>query len=336
MSLLQIQRKGETIAAGTSINIGETGVSGCIVSFWLAYTVSGAANQILIRIYIDGEVSPSYGTSSTSSSTENSIAGDIHFTPGFAGAGALRWADSVSGNNEITSTRIGGYLNIPIPFTTSYSVELYNASSQLATYYIQLSRSTSVPPSLLPYKLYCKPFTLPSMSTSPPTFATGSIMQVAAGASGLYLKGIKIFLRPVGSSWLEGLISIYSGTASFPTNTTATYTGNSSTPYIDYYSLQSGSVLLCQSSGFEDFFKSSWGFPNLQVYDTPEVGRIKGTDAGTDMTAYRFFGNTPSDSNGMIFVPSGRLLTICFNVGNVLAAAASSVSFALGCVWYYM
>jgi Collagen triple helix repeat (20 copies) len=58
----QQQQKTQPLAAGGTATFGETGFAGSIISFWLAIRAGPSApSNVAVSIFIDGEVTPSFG-----------------------------------------------------------------------------------------------------------------------------------------------------------------------------------------------------------------------------------------------------------------------------------
>lgn len=356
-SVLQscIGLKSNTYVQGTNLIASGQG-NGILRRIWI--TLAGDPSTTSIIINVDGL--QTFGN--TSSSTTNlginttGLFLDSWLNIGnYSSLGACYFSD-IMGSSTITVSAFSGYLAIDMPFRSSWSISLLNASSG-GTYWVQPFIDTLIPPSINPYgalTLCCSTFNWqPTALQCCPLISTTS-------QHGVFLKGYKLTLTTNSTgNFAEGRFHMWNGGATVKTIfTDPGYSdGNENVP-IPY---STGAVCVWQSTGIEDNFLSAYGFSGVpttynadtSIYATGAIptplpynqitnetglicntaypGNIQGA-SGTTVSMYRFFGTKGEGCPGAL--PNTNF-TLTWTCGDVKGGSSGSLSTLVGCVYYY-
>lgn len=336
--------------------------SGILRKVWLA--VLAGPQSCFFYITIDGNTI--FGNTSTTTGTTGmnqiGLTLDQWLNAGNWTSLAAGYAIDLMGCTQCNTTEFGGYFQMDMPFSSSWSINCVSISG--GSYWIQPFVDNSIPTTLNPYgglKLYCNTFYYATM-TYPTAFPLISL--ASPNGNGVYLKGVKCTMEgdTTAGSWIEGRFRVWTGGA---TALTSTYTdpGYSDSPVdatpIPPSGLGGNPTCILQSTGFEDFFLASYGFKNVStVYNTASSIYTNGITTpmpfslltkqsglilnsaypntiGTNSaysSMYRFFGTM---GDGMPNSTGTDLLTLTWTCGDQLVGQSGAVSQMYGVVYYY-
>lgn len=327
----EIGNKYQTLFNGNYTTVASySGSSGVLKRIWLALSANPA--QCYINITFDGASSPQFGTNITTGFTlGNAIACDICFGPGFASTNDY-WATDVSGCNNQSLTTLGGYIAIDMPFNSSFTIDVFNATGADAKYWCQVFYEFDASPTNYPYHLYAKPFNLGAPSCTTTQFTECPILSTSS-LNGVILQGVKSLINGGGSSgWQEGKFRGYTGGPGMTSNQTYTAATPSNA---SYYNAQAGVTQIFQSTGSEDFFLSSYNFSGLPKFATNTSGIVLNStsDPTGHLTCYRYFNPASIGTPRVASNPQNFVFT--WTCGDQNTPVASSVAFHVGMVTYY-
>ena len=293
--------------------------------------------EVYFRIIFDGVTT--FGTDSTTPGPDSVIACDILFTSAFGPGGGSEgyWYTDKSGCNFYSPNGMGGYLAIAnMPFSASFSVQIYNSTNGNGYYWSQVFyRNKTLTETR---HVYCKPFFFNNPICNPPDFQEWNWLNVTSThQSGTSLIGCKLFFNNSGdfnTYWFEGRFNMYyGGNSNIALNTYGPYsasTGNDLT----YLNQDNTINQFFTSSGTEDFVMNSYNWSTVPYqYSTNNYGTIWATYTGSGNTAiYRYF-----DYDEMPNSPQNEKMQCTWTMGNQYRPPPSSVYLnnIIGCNFYY-
>ena len=208
----------------------------------------------------------------------------------FSPLGGSYYDNALQGCNVFSTSSLGGYFTLDMPFRTSLSIRLYNNTSSAITYWI----FTTIPPSLSSVKLYSVIFKY--LNT---TYGNEYILlnKLDVG-NGIYLKYIRMHIIGASGNWWESRLRIYDGVNIPPGDE---YAISPWTPYnannYTYFPGHDGtSKCIFSSSELEDSYLSSWNGANLTSLNNESSGLLYQSTSGigstTTISFYRNFGHS--------------------------------------------
>lgn len=327
-----ISRKAVTLLKNSEKVITEISNSqGIITKFWLAiYNIN--PGQVFIKIEIDGQLI--FGNNLTVLSTDgmNSIAlaSDLLLTA----TQPCNYMTNTCGSNICTSTTLGGYLSIPMPFNNSVKISLINNTSSDGNYWSQVYfDKDTIPKTISLPQLHCTTF---RYQTSYPNEYPLLSMRIPNKA--IQLKGVRFHCIGQTGNWGEGRFRVYTGGSGMPNPISSMHWTDSQ--YTDVSPYQSNAKTIFTSSGTEDFFDSSWSLAGTTIPTTSDHSGILVNSAGsgnffqsnTTISCYRFFGE-----NGFSLPKSdvGEYLVFSWACGDPVAVDQGSTAIIGGHVFWY-
>ena len=136
---------------------------GILRRLWIAINgtyANGKAvpGNVFLRIYVDGSIC----VGNYAIDTEGIGYDHIHLALDllFSSLGGPYYANALQGCNVASTSSLGGYFTLDMPFRTSLSIRLFNNNSSAVTYWVQpfISTFTTIPPSLSSIKLHSVAF----------------------------------------------------------------------------------------------------------------------------------------------------------------------------------
>jgi hypothetical protein len=315
------------------------GAAGTITQLQL-WTAGAAPADILFRGFFDAAAAPQLGgAGSTLGTPALTVALDVLLSPAFPATanytGASTWATPTSGCNFFDpQSAVGGHLRLDMPFSSGFSLQLYNGGGR--TDYWVIVTYIPLPSQPSPLRLFIQPFCVTGLSSAVGTYPEFSLLS-AGGPSGAYLRGLKVLVEAPtsGISWAEGKFRFYAANASappFPVNAVREYS-TAGRNDLSYYNQQPGVDMLGSSSGGEDFFLSGfdWRGTGCSAHDLAGTVHCEFYGAAISrVAAYRFF----SEEGFGVASPNATLVAT-FTINDQNFAVPSSVNFFLGLAFYY-
>ena len=126
---------------------------GILRRLWIAVngtSVNGKSvpGNVFLRIFVNGAICVGNYAIDTQGIGYDHIpfAHDLLFSP----LGGPYYANALQGCNVSSTSSLGGYFSLDIPFRTSIDIRLFNNNSSAVTYWVQpfISTFTTIPPSL--------------------------------------------------------------------------------------------------------------------------------------------------------------------------------------------
>jgi hypothetical protein len=324
--------------AWTTVAALPPGAAGTIKQLQL-WTSGAAPADILFRGYFDGAAAPQLGgPGSTLGTPALTVALDVLLASAFPATanytGTATWATPTSGCNYFDPlSGVGGHLRLDMPFANGFELQLYNGGG--ASDYWVIVTYVPLPSQPSPLRLFIQPFCVTGLASAVGTFPEFSLLS-AAGPSGAFLRGLKVFVQapPSGISWAEGKFRFYAANSSappFPANAVHEYSTRGRND-LSWFNQQAGVDMMGSSSGGEDFFLSGfdWRGTGCFAHDLAGTVHCGFYDAGVSRVAgYRFF------SEEGFGVAANETLVVSFTVNDQNFAVPSSVDFFLGLAYYY-
>ena len=254
----------------------------------------------------------------------------------FYSLGGAAYANPLQGCNMATTTSLGGYFTLDMPFRTSLDIRLYNNTSSPVTYWVQpfITTFNSIPPSLSSVKLHSVTFRY--MNTVYENEYV--LMNHLDVGNGVHLKYVRMHIIGASGNWWESRVRIYDGVNSPPSNDG--YVISPWTPYnVNNYRYFPGydntSKCIFSSSGLEDFYLSSWNGSSLTSFNNESSGLLYQSNATigstTTISFYRNFGH----SETMPSVSTGRRLVLTLNSGDAQVGQSGSFLAVIGQAYFY-
>jgi hypothetical protein len=227
---------------------------GVIRQFWLATGTAGYTTTF-ISIVFDNESVPQFGPQPASNPTNNNaISLELLFANGFTQYTSF-FTDKFMASN-LSTTTFSGYLNVDMPFKSSFQVYLYNSSATAGNHWLQCFYEKV--PTWLGYYLNC------NVASTGPYSDQQTINQFSLTSptgNGVALLGTRVFFVGGTNNWVEGRFKIYSN-----------------------------NNLIFTSTGSEDYFLSAYSFNTNSINHTNRCGVLyTNGSSGTNISAYRFF-----------------------------------------------
>ena len=313
---------------------------GIIRRLWIAVNGTYANSKsvpgnIFLRIYVDGVICVGNYAIDTQGIGYDHIplALDLLFSP----LGGPYYANALQGCNVSSTSSLGGYFTLDMPFRTSLDIRLFNNTSLAVTYWVQpfISTFTTIPPSLSSIKLHS--ITFRYMNT---TYGNEYIlMNFQDVGNGVFLKYIRMHVIGASGNWWESRLRIYDGVNIPPgdgcvINPWTPYNGNNYTFFPGY---DGTSKCIFSSSGLEDSYLSSWNGANLTSFNNESSGLLYQSTSGivstTTISFYRNFGH--ADSGTMPSVSTGRRMLVTLNSGDAQVGQSGSFFAVIGQAYFY-
>jgi len=284
--------------------------AGIVSKIWLA--IAGPPHQVAMQIIVDGVLCIG-NTATVAQQISPQLAGDGADTfaltvdrwgnNGIATSGnSTLFSNDIMGSNACNTVSFGGYVALDIPYGSSFVLALANtATSQTVSVFAQVF-SGAIPASLNPYgpvRLHSTTFALGSANVGL-SLDTGfyPVLSVPAGPNGVYLRGIKTSFLGVadategrwcawqtptqlgGSTTKNAAVGTlfpwtgFVGGQQYATGKTGVLANNVLNPPI------AGSTLLLASTGYEDFFLSSYQWSNESTAGAGTLASSQNLNAG--------------------------------------------------------
>ena len=336
-ALFTDSRKAQNLPNGVYTTVGSySGSSGVLKKVWLAL-YGGDPGLCYINITFDGATSPQFGTNIVSGfNSSNALACDIIFSAGFHAKSY--WMTDISGSNANTFTTMGGYLALDMPFSTGFTIKIFNKTGVAMSFW---SQSFFTKQEInTPMRLYATPYSYAGITSTSSSFKECPILSTSS-PNGVILKGVKMFINGAGDvCWMEGKVRIYTGGPGFTVGTAQSYTATTPSD-LSYYIQQSPiPVLTCQSSGTEDYFLTSYNFSGIPVFATNCSGIIYNSASSPAgfLTVYKYY-DVQSELLAAPCAPPNTPLVVTFTVGDQNTPpptnTTTSIGFNIGVVYYY-
>ena len=313
---------------------------GILRRLWIAVngtSVGGKSvpGNIFLRIYVDGVICVGNYAIDTQGIGYDHIplALDLLFAP----LGGPYYANALQGCNVSSTSSLGGYFTLDMPFRTSLDIRLFNNNSSAVTYWVQpfISTFATIPPSLSSIKLHS--ITFRYFNT---TYGNEYIlMNFQDVGNGVFLKYIRMHVIGASGNWWESRLRIYDGVNVPPgdgyvISPWTPYNGNNYTFFPGY---DGTSKCIFSSSGLEDSYLSSWNGANLTSFNNESSGLLYQSTSGigstTTISFYRNFGH--ADSGTMPSVSTGRRMIVTLNSGDAQVGQSGSYLAVIGQAYFY-
>ena len=219
---LGIDTKSSFTSLGLKSQILPTGLSdatsifsysdgpGILRRLWIAVNGTYANSKsvpgnIFLRIYVDGAICVgNYAIDTQGIGYDHiSLALDLLFAP----LGGPYYANALQGCNVSSTSSLGAYFTLDMPFRTSIDIRLFNNNSSAVTYWVQpfISTFTTIPPSLSSIKLHSVKFRYYNT-----TYGNEYIlMNFQDVGNGVFLKYIRMHIIGASGNWWESRLRIY-------------------------------------------------------------------------------------------------------------------------------
>ena len=254
----------------------------------------------------------------------------------FFSLGGAAYANPLQGCNMATTTSLGGYFTLDMPFRTSLDIRLYNNTSSPVTYWVQpfITTFNSIPPSLSSVKLHSVTFRY--MNT-----VYGNeyvLMNHLDVGNGVHLKYVRMHIIGASGNWWESRVRIYDGVNSPPSNDGyvispwTPYNGNN---YRYFPGYDNTSKCIFSSSGLEDFYLSSWNGASLTSFNNESSGLLYQSNATIGSTTTISFYRNFRHSETMPSVSTGRRLVLTLNSGDAQVGQSGSFLAVIGQAYFY-
>ena len=313
---------------------------GILRRLWIAVNGTYANSKsvpgnIFLRIYVDGIICVGNYAIDTQGIGYDHIplALDLLFAP----LGGAYYANALQGCNVSSTSSLGGYFTLDMPFRTSLDIRLFNNNSSAVTYWVQpfISTFTTIPPSLSSIKLHS--ITFRYFNT---TYGNEYIlMNFQDVGNGVFLKYIRMHVIGASGNWWESRLRIYDGVNVPPgdgyvISPWTSYNGNNYTFFPGY---DGTSKCIFSSSGLEDSYLSSWNGSNLTSFNNESSGLLYQSTSSigstTTISFYRNFGH--ADSGTMPSVSTGRRMLVTLNSGDAQVGQSGSFLAVIGQAYFY-
>ena len=313
---------------------------GILRRLWIAVngtSVGGKSvpGNIFLRIYVDGIICVGNYAIDTQGIGYDHIplALDLLFAP----LGGAYYANALQGCNVSSTSSLGGYFTLDMPFRTSLDIRLFNNNSSAVTYWVQpfISTFATIPPSLSSIKLHS--ITFRYFNT---TYGNEYIlMNFQDVGNGVFLKYIRMHVIGASGNWWESRLRIYDGVNVPPgdgyvISPWTPYNGNNYTFFPGY---DGTSKCIFSSSGLEDSYLSSWNGSNLTSFNNESSGLLYQSTSSigstTTISFYRNFGH--ADSGTMPSVSTGRRMLVTLNSGDAQVGQSGSYLAVIGQAYFY-
>ena len=313
---------------------------GILRRLWIAVngtSVGGKSvpGNIFLRIYVDGVICVGNYAIDTQGIGYDHIplALDLLFSP----LGGAYYANALQGCNVYSTSSLGGYFTLDMPFRTSLDIRLFNNNSSVVTYWVQpfISTFATIPPSLSSIKLHSITFRYYNT-----TYGNEYIlMNFQDVGNGVFLKYIGMHVIGASGNWWESRLRIYDGVNVPPgdgyvISPWTPYNGNNYTFFPGY---DGTSKCIFSSSGLEDSYLSSWNGSNLNSFNNESSGLLYQSTSTigstTTISFYRNFGHADSDT--MPSVSTGRRMLVTLNSGDAQVGQSGSFLAVIGQAFFY-
>ena len=289
--------------------------------------------NVFLRIYVDDVICVgNYATDTQGIGYDHiPLALDLLFAP----LGGPYYANALQGCNVSSTSNLGGYFTLDMPFRTSLDIRLFNNNSSAVTYWVQpfISIFTTIPPSLSSIKLHSVTFRYYNT-----TYGNEYIlMNFQDIGNGVFLKYIRMHVIGASGNWWESRLRIYDGVNVPPgdgyvISPWTPYNGNNYTFFPGY---DGTSKCIFSSSGLEDSYLSSWNGSNLTSFNNESSGLLcqstSGIGSTTTISFYRNFGH----SETMPSVSTGRRMLVTLNSGDAQVGQSGSFLAVIGQAYFY-
>ena len=312
---------------------------GILRRLWIAVYETYANSKtvpgnVFLRINVDGVISVrNYATNTEGIGYDRiPLALDLLFSP----LGGAYYANALQGCNVFSTTSLGGYCTLDVPFRTSLDIRLYNNTSSPVTYWVQpfITTFNSIPPSLSSVKLQSVTFRYFN-NVYGNEYVLMNHLNVG---NGVHLKYVRMHIIGASGNWWESRVRIYDGVNS-PTSNDGyvispwtPYNGNNYTFFPGY---DNTSKCIFSSSGLEDFYLSSWNGSNISSFNNESSGLLyqnaSAIGSTTTISFYRNFGH----SETMPSVSTGRRLVLTLNSGDAQVGQSGSFYAVIGQAYFY-
>ena len=312
---------------------------GILKRLWIAVYGTYANSKtvpgnVFLRINVDGIISVgNYATNTEGIGYDRiPLALDLLFSP----LGGSYYANALQGCNVFSTTSLGGYCTLDVPFKTSLDIRLYNNTSSPVTYWVQpfITTFNSIPPSLSSVKLQSVTFRY---------FNTvyGNeyvLMNHLDVGNGVHLKYVRMHIIGASGNWWESRVRIYDGVNSPTSNDSyviSPWTPYNGKNYTFFPGYDNTSKCIFSSSGLEDFYLSSWNGSNISSFNNESSGLLyqnaSSIGSTTTISFYRNFGH----SETMPSVSTGRRLVLTLNSGDAQVGQSGSFFAVIGQAFFY-
>ena len=280
--------------------------------------------NIFLRIYADGAICVgNYAIDTQGIGYDNiPLALDLLFAP----LGGPYYANALQGCNVSSTSSLGGYFTLDMPFRTSIDIRLFNNNSSAVTYWVQpfISTFTTIPPSLSFIKLH-------SITLRYYNITYGNeyiLMNFQDVGNGDFLNYIRMHIIRVSGNWWESRLRIYD-VGNIPPGdgyVISPWTPYNRNNYTFFQGNDGTSKCIFSSSGLEDSYLSSWNGANLASFNNESSGLLYQSTSGivstTTISFYRNFGH--ADSGTMPSVSKGRRMLVTLNSGDALVGQSGN------------
>ena len=311
---------------------------GILRRLWIAVngtSVGGKSvpGNVFLRIYVDGIICVgNYATDTQGIGYDHiPLALDLLFSP----LGGPYYANALQGCNVSSTSNLGGYFTLDMPFRTSLDIRLFNNNSSAVTYWVQpfISTFTTIPTSLSSIKLHSITFRYYNT-----TYGNEYIlMNFQDVGNGVFLKYIRMHIIGASGNWWESRLRIYDGVNVPPgdgyvISPWTPYNGNNYTFFPGY---DGTSKCIFSSSGLEDSYLSSWNGANLTSFNNEFSGLLYQSTSGigstTTISFYRNFGHAET----MPSVSTSRRMLVTLNSGDAQVGQSGSFLAVIGQAYFY-
>ena len=342
-SFTSLGLKSQTLPTGlsdASSIFSYSGGPGILRRLWIAVNGTYANSKsvpgnIFLRIYVDGVICVGNYAIDTQGIGYDHIplALDLLFAP----IGGPYYANALQGCNVSSTSSLGGYFTLDMPFRTSIDIRLFNNNSYAVTYWVQpfISTFPTIPPSLSSIKLHSVTFRYYNT-----TYGNEYIlMNFQDVGNGVFLKYIRMHVIGASGNWWESRLRIYDGVNIPPgdgyvISPWTPYNGNNYTIFPGY---DGTSRCIFSSSGLEDSYLSSWNGANLTSFNNESSGLLNQSTSSigstTTISFYRNFGH--ADSGTMPSVSTGRRMLVTLNSGDAQVGQSGSYLAVIGQAFFY-
>ena len=307
-------------------------------------TVSGCH---FIAITFDGAATPQIGVLSSAPTVNagSNLALNVDALFDTISAGTDYATQYFGSSNTANTTQSYQYMNVDMPFASSFTIQLYNNTISLGT----VENSTAVvnvewvPVNTVPpQRLFIKPSSTWALSTFPTAGMEYPLLSTS-GPNGTFLKFVRMtFQGPpsgttgvTGVNWSDATFRLYSGGAGMTAavSTASRYTDSTNATPTAY---ATGAKLLMSSNDTADFFGAGPHFVSCPystntagglIYNSNGENSATATDNAT-ITAQRIFEDVlPS-------APANTQFVVSYAVGNARTASTGTCEW-VGTLGYY-
>ena len=345
LSTLNTQaKKSITIANTTWQTLFTYSGSGIINKFWFAMNTN--SSNVFINMAYDGSAVPQFGSNKSSPSEFDGSSISLLDIVGTGSAVNVPYFfDNIGLTNFSTGGNgtLGGYFSIPAPFSSSFTIQVYNGTGATITMWAQVYYT--IQPVASPLRLYGYGFDITGLS-----YPNEYYWLSQRSANGVYLAAHKFFMNnnSNGTYTFEGRFKFYSSTVAGSTvglsiNQNHWTSTSGSTAYqtpTGYTTSSTAATVLSWSSGTADYFLGSYDWATVNVGGTTGSfitsmnkygGIITDTSNNGNWTVYRFYDN----NQGFIGVGPNTYLTATWSCGDIVTGTAGSLNLYGAFVAYY-